>query len=344
MKLSEIKIIPIMESLRLEDISDKEYFGDNYANYISNSRLALLQMSPTNPTKFFEGLQANSKYADSLLFGSAVHELTLQPENFFLCETVNRPTAKAGVMADKLYKKNGKMPSFEEMKQASLEVDYYANSWNSDKANALRGKCEGYWKARSKFESELDDSREPIYLDEKNRIRLKSCLEALESNKNIQSLLHSDAEHKGNEKTILLDVKVEAPGNEPFILRLKSKLDNYSIDPLTNTIVVNDVKTTGKLVSQFDDAIENFHYYREMAMYCFLLKLVANKFYGMEHPNIKSNFLVVETIPQYYTKVVPMTKGLFKKGMDEFSHLLKLVAFYCCDGNGHEGFREKFGA
>jgi len=56
-------------------------------------------------------------------------------------------------------------------------------------------------------------------------------------------------------------------------------------------------------------------------------------------PTIKSNFLIVETIPEFYTKVYPMTKALFKKGMDEFSHLLKLAAFYSC--NGYDGLREE---
>ena len=40
---------------------------------------------------------------------SAVHELTLQPELFHMCTSVDRPTAKAGFMADELfeeYKKN----------------------------------------------------------------------------------------------------------------------------------------------------------------------------------------------------------------------------------------------
>ena len=46
----------------------------------------------------------------------------------------------------------------------------------------------------------------------------------------------------------------------------------------------------------------------------------------MKDPTIKGNFLVVSTIPNYYTKVVPMTKGLYLKGFNEFKELLTLVA------------------
>lgn len=334
MKLSDIKITPIMESLRLEDISDEVYFGKKYSNYISNSRLGLLALTPKDPTKFFEGLQKNNKYADCLLFGSAVHELTLEPESFYLCESVNRPTSKAGMMADKLYNPE-RFPNYEEMKNASMEIDYYSKNWNSEKADALKEKCSEYWKTRSIFENESKDSRTPIYLDEKNRIRLKECLGALQKDNNIQNLLHK--EQSGNEITILLDIEVEAPNNPKFILHLKGKVDNYSVED--DIITVNDIKTTGKYVTYFKDAINSFHYYRELAMYSYLLRLCGKKFFNIENATIKGNFLVVQTIPQYYTSVVPMTPELYKEGLKEFKHLLRLVAFYCCNPD-YEGFRE----
>lgn len=58
-----------------------------------------------------------------------------------------------------------------------------------------------------------------------------------------------------------------------FVLKFKSKLDNYTI--VGNELTVNDLKTTGKLVNAFDDAISNYRYYREMAIYCYLLSLCA---------------------------------------------------------------------
>ena len=69
-------------------------------------------------------------------------------------------------------------------------------------------------------------------------------------------------------------------------------------------------------------------------MYTYLLSLCAKKFYGMENPTIKGNFLVVSTIPNYYTKVVPITKKLLMKGFKEFSTLLRLVAKYKAEGYG----------
>jgi hypothetical protein len=341
-KLSEIKISPIIESIQLLDISDKEYFGDKYKNYISNSRLNLLKYNDS-PDKFFEGLQENMQYSDSLLFGSAIHELVLQPESFYLVPNVNRPTAKAGLMADELYRPDGVIPTYKSIKAASEKLDYYKASMNSDKAKTLIGKCEEYWKTRSEFEKQDNlPNKEFIFLSEKERTKIDSCLKALKNSKEIIELLNPKGTIQDplvkNENAILMDVLVETP-NDSFILKLKSKLDNFTIDFDTSTIIVNDLKTTGKYITEFNQAIERFSYYREMAMYSWLLKLYVQKTYNWKETKIKSNFLVVETIPEYYTKVFPMTKSLFNKGIKELSRLLKLAAFYSC--NGYDGLREE---
>ena len=103
MKLSEIKITPILESIQLLDIPDEEYFSEKYAGYISNSRLKNIDPDEEGtPEKFFT--EVPRLYSDSLYFGSAVHELVLQPDAFYLVEDVDRPTAKDAVNAKKIEK------------------------------------------------------------------------------------------------------------------------------------------------------------------------------------------------------------------------------------------------
>lgn len=344
MKLSEITFEPLLDTLHLEKIDDDVYFSEKYQNYISNSRLNLLKQNPKNPNKFFAGLQKNYEYSDSLNRGSAVHECVLQPEYFYIVDSIDKPTAKAGAMADELYNYTGRMPSYNEILTAAKKIGYYANSFNSNKADKLRASCKEYWKARSLYEhsDKKDKVKTPIYLDAKSRDIVHHCVDALQANDDIQSLLRPkdiDKDMIGNEQAILLDVKVTCPDVDPFRLRLKSKLDNYYIDTLTNTITVNDVKTTGKYVNMFKDAIKRFSYNREMAMYSWLLSLCANKFYNLKNPTIKSNFLVVETFDKYNTKVYPMNNILFKTGFEEFKYLLRLAAFYCALPE-YEGFRE----
>jgi hypothetical protein len=253
---------------------------------------------------------------------------------FYLCFDVDRPTSKAGFMADELYnqfKENNLTDDV--IIAASDKIDYYKGKMNDNRITEIKEKCNQYWKDRFEYEkNNLNKDKTPIYLDSKSRERVQQCVHALNRNKNIQTLLHPigiiENPISENEQAILLDVKIEIPEYKPFILKLKAKLDNYTIDIENNVICVNDIKTIGKLVSYFDDNFNKFHYYRELSLYSWLLSLCAKKFYNMENCTIKSNCLVVSTIPNYYTKVYELTKGDFSKGWNEFIYLLKLVAKY----------------
>lgn len=323
-----------MDTLYLQKISDETYFSEKYSNYISNSRLGLINPEQDNdPQAFFEGLSKHSKYSDALIFGSAVHCLTLQPDLFYLCFDVDRPTSKAGFMADELYNQfRGEAPTDEAIIAASDKIDYYKGKMNEKRISELREKCNDYWRTRAEYEKNLDISKTPIYLDPKSRERIQQCIHALTRNKKIQELLHPigviEDPISENELAILLDVRVEIPGIDPFILKLKAKLDNFVIDKDSNTIFVNDVKTIGKILSYFEENFDKFHYHRELAIYCWLLSLCAKKFYGMEECIVKSNCLVVSTIPDYYTKVYEVTKKDLTKGWNEFRKLLILVSKY----------------
>lgn len=332
MELNDIKLNPLLDTLRLEKISDQIYFSEKYSGYVSNSRLGLINpRQGGSPDQFFEGFR-DSGFSPAFQLGSAVHELVLQKEQFKLSEDIGRPTAKLGAMADELYSKFLEHPvTKDDIIEASNKVDYYKGKINSELVSKILESCRTYWENRQKAEFNLSESREIIYLDKKSIDTVKSCVQAIEENSKIQDLLHP----KGiindpiseNEQAILLDVNVKCPNGKEFILRLKSKLDNYTIDTETNTIIINDLKTIGKIVSEFPKNQANFHYNREIGMYMYLLRLCAQKFYNIEQPKCQANFLVVSTVPNYYTKVVPMTSNEIIKGFKEFKVLLKYVAY-----------------
>lgn len=324
-----------MDTLRLQKIDDAEYFSSKFGGYISNSRLSLINPKQDNdPKAFFEGLGKHNKYSDALIFGSAVHELVLQPELFELAMDVDRPTAKMGFMADELYRAyiRGELND-SIIIAASNKIDYYKGKMNKERIESVIDACVPYWESREAYEKSIGDpSITPIYLDPKGRERVLECVAALKRNKSIQKLLHPEGILEDpiseNEQAILLDVEVKIPKFDSFILRLKSKIDNYTIDTETNTIVINDVKTIGKIVSEFSNNFDRFHYHRELSLYSWLMTLVAKKFYGMETCTVQSNCLVVSTIPKYYTKVYQLSKADFIKGWNEFKFLLRLVAHY----------------
>lgn len=262
---------------------------------------------------------------------SAVHELVLQPDAFELAEDLGKPTAKLGAMADELYPVFlGGDVTINDVIRASNKIDYYKDKISMERFKDVVAKCTPYWEARQKQEFDIT-SKERIFLDMKTREVVKSCVEALNNNKSVQNLLHPmglvEDPISENEQAILLDVEAECPNGKKFVIRLKAKIDNYTIDRETNTITVNDVKTIGKIVSEIDSNIVKYHYSREFAMYIYLLKLCAEKFYGLENPKIKANYLIVSTIPNFYTKVRPVPYGEIRAGFHEFNALLRYVAY-----------------
>lgn len=327
-KFDEIKIVPILDSLKLEDIDDDEYFSVKYSNYISNSRLGLLKTKGAKA--FFEGLNNNNSFNSSFKFGGDLHTLFLQGDSYELIENVFKPTAKAGVVADYLYKPNGDQVLDDEIKKASIDCNYYKDKLTTNRLKEFKTKAEPYWRDRFLYEQEnpLGDKKR-IYTDEKSVQLLKSCLNALEQNQEIQNLLKPEGilepVYTANERTILLDVEISIPDYEPKIFKLKGKLDNFTINKEENIITVNDLKTTSKLANEFDPQF--FSYERELGIYSWLLKLCSKKFFGLENPKIKGNFLVVSIIPKYNTLVYPMTPKLFKQGFNEFKYLLKTTAY-----------------
>lgn len=67
----DIKITPLIETLRLEKITDNEYFSERYKNFISNSRLSLIYDKNTKsitPDKFFSGFK--SGFNTSFILGN----------------------------------------------------------------------------------------------------------------------------------------------------------------------------------------------------------------------------------------------------------------------------------
>lgn len=335
MKLSEIKLEPLLDTLRLEKIDDSIYFTSPvYKNRISNSRLGLLNPSQGgSPEKFFSGFKQT--FNPSFALGSAVHEQILQPSLFKLAEDTGKPTAKMGGMADVLYDIYCQRDITDaDIIEASNKIDYYKGKMTPDRIAEVRSKCAKYWEIRSLMEFSIEDPREVRYLDYPMLEKAKSCIESLQTNKQVMDLLHPKGIVEDPisecEQAILLDVKATMPDGKEVILHLKAKLDNFTIDTECNTIKINDVKTHGQMLYTFDDAKVKYHYNREIAMYMYLLSLVAKQFYGMDNPKKQANYLVVSTVPNFLSTVVPLSVREMRTGFHEFHNLLRYSAYLMC--------------
>ena len=331
-----VKLIPLLDTIQLIEMSDEEYFSEKWAGYISNSKLALINPDQDgSPQIYKEGLSKHPKYSDSLVFGSAVHELVLQPKEFAVVNNVDKPTAKMGAMADELYKtflSNKGVVSDKDIIAASDKIDYYKGKMDSIKIENVKDKCINYWWDRRDWETEHNNlGTEPIYLDPKSREKLQLCLASVEANKEVQDLLHPKGVFEEpismNEAALFMDVKAEHEGKET-ILKLKGKLDNFTIDIETNEVVLNDLKTTGHWLIDFGDSFKKYHYNRQMAMYAWMLRSYVQKQYNIKPSSLMANMLLVCTVPDYRAGVFRVTNSEIRKGFLEFKDLLQRVA-YC---------------
>lgn len=337
MDLSRIKITPLLETLRLQKISDEVYFSEKYKNYVSNSRLGYLydfENKVLTPGKFFEGLKPT--YSVSFALGSAVHSICLQSEFYHIVTEVDKPTGKMGLMAEEIFKTFTDNITDEQIIHAATKFEYYGGILSEKKINNIRETCLSYCEQKKSYLENYNLEKEPIFLDPKTRETALNCIQAVNDNEWFQNLLHPTGIVENpiseNELGILFDIEIEVPNYSPFILRLKAKLDNFTIDKEQNIICVNDIKTARCMVNEFETGnLLRFHYNRELAFYSWLLSLCAKKFYNMEDFSIKGNYLVVSTIPQYYTKVVPMTSKMFREGWNEVNFLLKCLASLIVD-------------
>ena len=324
-------ISPILESLQVLDIPDSEYFGEKYRDYISNSKLRLINPDEGgSPELWKQGLQPS--YSDAFLLGSAVHGSILQPDDYIIPESVDRPTGKAGFMADELYEvyKSKGVVDKEDIEQASNKIGYYKNKLTTKRIEELLDKCNPYFKQRDLFNSD----KEPIFLSSRAKETLNSCLKnvsscnpILETLKPVGILKNPDS---FNELTILLEVVLHHL-NKTSQLKLKGKLDNFTIDYETGTITLNDVKTTGHQLDEFKkDSFFRFHYYRQLAMYGWMLSIANKVVYKIPNPTFKCNLLLISTIPPYDCDVYPISNKLIDKGLKEFTNLLYRVC-ECAD-------------
>ena len=100
-------------------------------------------------------------------------------------------------------------------------------------------------------------------------------------------------------------IQIELPGY-PF--GLKGIVDNIVVDENNKTVIINDVKTTGKTVAEFAETVEYYNYWLQAAVY---KKLISGKFDIDSDWKVKFNFIVIDKYKQTY--VFPVSDETLNK-------------------------------
>lgn len=327
--LQDVKLTPILESVRREKMSDERYFSSEFADYISNSRLKLINKDQDGSLEKYNIGLVNTK-TSSLNIGSAVHQLILESETFQLGPDLDKPGSKLGWVIDEIKTlRNSGLSINDSIVSACKKIQYYDKNLSVSRIkNVIKNGFPYYWKS-NKFDNST------ILLSTRDRKTVETCISNLKQNKKVVNLLSptdlfGDPILSFNEEAFFIDIKAEYD-KYSCILPLKMKADNWSIDTYNKIITLNDLKTTGYQLSHFmcdGGSFDTFHYYRQFAYYLYiLLKYCAKEYnYDEDEWTVRSNVIVVETSYDNNVDVFTINNQLINKGYNEFYKLLKLVA------------------
>lgn len=335
-KLSDFKIIVDINSARKEDIDDDTYFSKAYEHYISNSGLKWIDPKDGgNPSLFKNHPKLKTQ---SLAIGSRVHECVLQPESFELAPKIGKPSAKLGEVMDAI-------PAFleegigldEAIKQAALKIDYYSNSIDS-KIETIKETWNIYSKSLEELNKTPTEKTRRI-LSDKDWDIANSCIQSCLNNQEIYSKLHpvdvfGDPIESHCEDAFFADFIVIYKEHHCATLHFKMKADNWTIDFDNKVITLNDLKTTGKSVNIFmreGNSFDHYSYARQMFVYSQILWYYCMKQFGISKEQgwkLNANMLVVETIPNYWSRSYYVSDTQMRSGRKMLNELLCRVA-YC---------------
>ena len=280
--MDEIEIIP--ESIQIIKMSDSEYFSSEYRDYISNSRLGLLNPDEDGSSEKYNSGFSNT-YSDSFELGSAVHAITLQPK-YYTISDIRKPSGKLGLFVESFYEFRQKGFSiYESIALASKHSNYYSGKLTEARIRSAIKIALPFYLQRYKIVD--DDKISTLYLSDSIYFKYSECMKGLDTSKVKETLypksnvFPTDPEVY-NEYAILAEVYVKKEGVTKK-LKVKAKLDNFTIDHNNKVITLNDLKTTGKPVNFFmgnnvkvfteetgesivwyDGSFQKFHYYRQM--------------------------------------------------------------------------------
>lgn len=336
-KFSDLKIIPLLDSIKRLDISDDEYFSSKYCDYISNSRLKYIDPKENGSAYLYQHFPRID--TQSLRVGSAIHEMLLQPDSFTLLPKMGRPNAKLGDVVEMVYnlEKDG-MDRVDAITKACKDVGYYVNQIDK-KIPMIIERGTPFWEALDTPRWK-NESKEEILLSDSDYDTVVGCLDSCYNNKEIMSKLHptdmfGDNIEWYNEITFFIDFLVTYKGKPLTILKFKMKADNYTVDVDNKKVTLNDLKTTGKAVRWFMNeefgSLVHYHYYRQLALYLLVLEQYCLKEYGASKQvgwTYESNFLVVQTFSDFESQCYKLNEYWLKKGKLEAEYLLKRIAAY----------------
>jgi hypothetical protein len=256
-------------------------------------------------------LQQREEKLDSYLIeGKVIHCLLLDGDNFdkqFVVSPLSLPSDNPKLVVDRVFKyaqetnsldqdlRSFESPILDILKEINLHQSLKTDEQRVDKM--VTDQTVSYFDFLKQ-----KGSKDVIDTEMYNR-----CLESVQILRQNQEVVEVLDLYRKSGGTVYSEhpIQINLPGY-PF--GLKGIIDNLVVNENDKTIVINDLKTTGKTVAEFAETVEYYNYWLQAAIY---RKLVLGAFAVDATWKVKFNFIVIDKYKQTY--VFPVSDETMNK-------------------------------
>jgi hypothetical protein len=256
-------------------------------------------------------LQQREEKLDSYLIeGKVIHCLLLDGDNFdkqFVVSPLSLPSDNPKLVVDRVFKyaqetnsldqdlRSFESPILDILKEINLHQSLKTDEQRVDKM--VTDQTVSYFDFLKQ-----KGSKDVIDTEMYNR-----CLESVQILRQNQEVVEVLDLYRKSGGTVYSEhpIQINLPGY-PF--GLKGIIDNLVVNENDKTIVINDLKTTGKTVAEFAETVEYYNYWLQAAIY---KKLVLGNFAVDASWKVKFNFIVIDKYKQTY--VFPVSDETMNK-------------------------------
>lgn len=269
---------------------------------LSYSGLNKLLYSPQLYYKHYILQQREEKLDSYLIDGKVIHNLLLDDGSFeknFILLPSTLPTGNSRLVIDKIYEQTKEAPGLlSDYTTEILTILKQINLHQSLKTDEQRIARIITEENASYFEF-LKVKGTKDLIDSETLQRCNESVDVLKNNSKVTELLGTYRSEMENTK---IYNELELSLDSSILLRpfgLKGIVDNIKVDYDAKTVYINDLKTTGKTISDFKETIEFYNYNLQAAIYHRLVEEGTKDIRSIDW-NIVFHFIVIDKYMQVY--------------------------------------------
>jgi hypothetical protein len=295
-----------------KSLTGSEELESFYKNkfYFSYSGINKLLFSPSMFYNHYVLKQKEDSVDSHLVKGRVIHCLLLNPEDFdkeFILIPGKLPSGNNRMIVDEIFKLYLENPddslTLDKYETAIVDLLERINLHQKLKTDEARVKKILTADNISYFDF-LKSSQGKTLIDQETLTYCKECVDTVKENEDIMTLLQADKREEDthievfNETLINIENKIYTDDKS---FGFKGILDNVVIDNDAKIVFINDIKTTGKPLTDFPDSVEYYKYWIQAAIYYQLAfyKWIRGKENSTEW-RINFTFVVIDKYNQVY--------------------------------------------